>query len=47
MRTRKLVKNLVGLERKLDEIDKLLSESRAAVNEMFWDMKVSVEKRKK
>lgn len=47
MRTRELVKELVGLERKLDEIDKLLSESRAAVNEMFWDIKISLDKKKK
>ena len=44
---KKLVKDLAGLERKLDEIDKLLSTVRVVINEMFWDIKVSMEKRRK
>lgn len=47
MRTTKLVKDLAGLEKKLDEIDKLLSKARVVINEMFWDIRISMGKRKK
>jgi len=44
---KKLAKDLAGLERKLDEIDKLLSNARVVINEIFWDIKTSIDKRKK
>lgn len=44
---KKLAKDLAGLERKLDEIDKLLSTARVMINEMFWDIKTSIEKNDK
>lgn len=47
MRTSKLVKDLTGLEIKLDEIDKLLNKARVVVNEISWDIRISTEKRKK
>ena len=46
MKKKKLAENLAGLERKLDEIDKLLGNARVIVNEIFWDIKLSDEKRK-
>ena len=47
MKNKKLVKDLASLEKKLDEIDELLSKARVVINEMFWDIKVSMEKKKK
>lgn len=47
MRKRKLVKDLAKVEIKLDEIDKLLSKAIAVINDLFWDIKISVDKRKK
>ena len=44
---KKIVKELAGLEKKLDEIDKLLSHARAVINNLFWDIKISMEKKKK
>lgn len=44
---KKLVKDLAGLERELSEIDNLLSKARVMINEMFWDIKTSIDKRKK
>ena len=44
---KKLVKDLAGLERQLDEIDKLLNKARVVINEMFWDIKISMEKKRK
>ncbi len=44
---KRLAKDLAGLERKLDEVDKLLNEARVAINEMFWDIKTSIDKREK
>lgn len=46
MKKEKLVKELAGLEKKLDEIDKLLGNARVMINEMFWDIRISMEKRK-
>ena len=46
MKKKKLAENLAGLERKLDEMDKLLGEARVVVNEMFWDIKISMERKK-
>jgi len=43
---KKLVKDLASLERQLNEIDELLSKARVMINEMFWDIKISMEKRK-
>ncbi len=47
MRKKKLAKDLADLEIKLDEIDKLLSKTRVMINEMFWDIKIPIDKRKK
>lgn len=44
---KKLVEDLAGLERELGEIDKLLSKARVMINEMFWDIKIPIDKRRK
>lgn len=44
---KKLVKDLVSLERKLNEIDELLSKARVMINGMFWDIKIRIDKKKK
>lgn len=46
MRASRLVKDLADLEKELDEIDKLLSKARVVVNEMFWNIRTSMEKSK-
>lgn len=44
---KKIAKDLAEVEIKLDEIDKLLSKARSLVNDLFWDIKISIDKKKK
>lgn len=44
---KRVAKDLAEVEIKLDEIDKLLSKARAVINDLFWDIKISIEKKKK
>lgn len=46
MNSNKLIKNLVDLNKKLEEIDRFLKEARIIVNDQFWDIRDSAKKKK-
>ena len=46
MKIKKLARDLVSLDKKFQEIDRLTQEVRVAINEIFWDLGSSTKKKK-